>query len=177
MATASEGTTSQRAASRARSSNGKSRGSSARTSDRGRQTAKKSSGSSASSNRPASRSPSRGQSATSRSGAAKRTAGKAAGQTQQSTASSNGAGTREALTNVGIGIAGATVGVVGGVLLGRTALRRGRSFFGVPVPEKIDIDLGGMSKQIGEAGRQFGRLASEVRAVQEKAEQLGRALT
>jgi hypothetical protein len=78
---------------------------------------------------------------------------------------------REALTAV----IGATVGVAGGVLLGRKALARERKVLGVPLPNKID--LSGVGQQIGEAGRQFGRLAGEVRGVREKAEQIGRALS
>jgi hypothetical protein len=77
---------------------------------------------------------------------------------------------REALTAV----IGATVGVAGGVLLGRTALSRDRKVLGVPLPKKIDLT--GVGQQIGEAGRQFGRLAGEVRGVREKAEQIGRVL-
>jgi hypothetical protein len=78
---------------------------------------------------------------------------------------------REALT----ALLGATVGIAGGVLLGRTALSRERKVMGVPVPKKID--LAGVGQQIGEAGRQFGRLAGEVRGVREKAEQIGRVLS
>jgi hypothetical protein len=78
---------------------------------------------------------------------------------------------REALTAV----LGATLGVAGGVLLGRTALARERKVLGVPMPKKID--LAGVGQQIGEAGRQFGRLAGEVRGVREKAEQIGRVLS
>ena len=78
---------------------------------------------------------------------------------------------REALT----ALLGATVGVAGGVLLGRTALSRERKVLGVPMPKKID--LAGVGQQIGEAGRQFGRLAGEVRGVREKAEQIGRVLS
>ncbi len=69
----------------------------------------------------------------------------------------------------------ATIGVAGGVLLGRTAMRRTRKVLGVPLPSKID--LGGVGQQIGEAGRQFGRLAGEVNAMRQKAEQIGRVLT
>jgi hypothetical protein len=78
---------------------------------------------------------------------------------------------REALTAA----IGATVGVAGGVLLSRKALARERKVLGVPMPKKID--LAGVSQQIGEAGRQFGRLAGEVRGVREKAEQIGRVLS
>jgi hypothetical protein len=70
-------------------------------------------------------------------------------------------------------VLGATVGVAGGILLGRSR-NRNRTLFGIEIPKKIDF--GGVSQQIGEAGRQFGRLANEVRTVREKAEQVGRAL-
>lgn len=79
------------------------------------------------------------------------------------------------LTNAGIGALGAALGVAGGVLLGRTAAQRDRKVLGVPVPEKID--LGGIGQQIGDAGKQFGKLASEVRTVREKAEQIAKILT
>jgi hypothetical protein len=46
---------------------------------------------------------------------------------------------------------------------------------GVSVPAKVDMS--GLSDSIGEAGRQFGRLAGEVRAVRQKAEQIGRILS
>ncbi|HLJ02464.1 MAG TPA: hypothetical protein VKT31_03440 [Solirubrobacteraceae bacterium] len=68
------------------------------------------------------------------------------------------------------------LGVAGGVLLGRKALQRDRKVFGVPVPSKVDIDTSGLTHTIAEAGRQFGRLAGEVRTVREKAEQIGKVL-
>jgi hypothetical protein len=71
-------------------------------------------------------------------------------------------------------VLGATVGVAGGILLGRSR-NKTRKLFGIEVPKKIDFS--GVSEQIGEAGKQFGRLASEVRTVREKAEQVGRVLT
>jgi hypothetical protein len=64
--------------------------------------------------------------------------------------------------------------VAGGVVLGRRVLRGRNRFLGVPVPERID--LGGLAEQVGSAGRQFGHLAGEVRAVREKAEQIGKIL-
>jgi hypothetical protein len=79
------------------------------------------------------------------------------------------------LTTAGISALSAAIGVAGGALLGRTAAKRDRRILGVPVPEKID--LGGVGQQIGDAGRQFGKLASEVVAVREKAEQIGRLLS
>ncbi|HET7051925.1 MAG TPA: hypothetical protein VFI54_26880 [Solirubrobacteraceae bacterium] len=71
-----------------------------------------------------------------------------------------------------IGVAG---GIAGGILLGRNALSRNRKVLGVEMPTKVD--LSGVGQQIGEAGKQFGKLAGEVRNVREKAEQLARALT
>jgi hypothetical protein len=71
-------------------------------------------------------------------------------------------------------VLGATVGVAGGILLGRSNRNKGRKVLGVEVPNKIDFS--GVSQQIGEAGRQLGKLAGEVRAVREKAEQVGRVL-
>jgi hypothetical protein len=65
--------------------------------------------------------------------------------------------------------------VAGGVLLGRTALQKNRKFLGIPVPG-VKVDLADVSKQIGEAGRQFGRLAKEVKTAREKAEKIGRAV-
>ncbi len=72
----------------------------------------------------------------------------------------------------------ATIGVAGGILLGRKALPHPRKVLGVPVPKaRIKFDFDEVSKQIGEAGRQFGKLAGEIRAVREKAEQIGRAVS
>lgn len=77
----------------------------------------------------------------------------------------------------------AGIGIAGGILLGRTALQRDRRVLGIPVPSKIDLNLNGLTNQIGEAGRQFGKLAGEVRtvagevrSVKEKAEKVGRIL-
>ncbi|MFZ0383901.1 MAG: hypothetical protein WCD11_28385 [Solirubrobacteraceae bacterium] len=77
-----------------------------------------------------------------------------------------------------VGIAG---GIAGGILLGRTGLQRNRKVLGIPVPAKIDLD--GVTHQIGEAGKQFGKLAGEIRTVagevrslREKAEQIGKVL-
>jgi hypothetical protein len=88
---------------------------------------------------------------------------------------------RDALTNIAIPVATATIGAAGGVLLGRTARQRNRKVLGIQFPTKVDLggmshQIAGMSRQIGEAGRQFGNLAREVRSVREKAEQIGRVL-
>jgi hypothetical protein len=88
-------------------------------------------------------------------------------------------GTREALTNAGVAAAAGALGVAGGVLLGRTRLQRTRKVLGIrmPVAKPVKIDLGDVTKHVGEAGKQIGRLATEVRAVREKAEQVGRVIS
>ena len=85
------------------------------------------------------------------------------------------------VSRIGVPAVTAGIGIAGGILLGRNARQNDRKVFGIPVPSKIDVNLGGLSQQIGEAGRQFGKLAGEVRTmtgevrnVKEKAEQVGR---
>jgi hypothetical protein len=41
----------------------------------------------------------------------------------------------------------------------------------------INVDLADVSQQIGQAGKQLGKLAREVQTVREKAEQVGRAVS
>jgi hypothetical protein len=96
------------------------------------------------------------------------------GNTTRNQSSTNGSHGHGTLTDIGISALSATVGVAGGVLLGRTTLQRTRKVLGVSVPSKVDF--GDIGKQIGEAGRQFGKLATEVQAVRRKAEQIGRVL-
>jgi hypothetical protein len=70
--------------------------------------------------------------------------------------------------------------VAGGVLLGRTALQRRRKILGITVPSRPGIakdDLTRFTRTIGEAGRQFGKLAGEVRAAREKAEKISQAIS
>jgi hypothetical protein len=83
---------------------------------------------------------------------------------------------RTAITNVVLPMASAAAGVAGGVVLGRTTLQRNRKFLGIPLPG-TKVDLSDLSKQIGEAGRQFGKLAGEVRAAREKAEKISQAIS
>lgn len=99
--------------------------------------------------------------------------GQSAQQTQSAQQRNGHAG--RVWTSAGISALTAAIGIAGGVVLGRNTARRDRKVLGVPVPEKID--LGGIGQQIGDAGRQLGKLASEVRTVREKAEQVGRILT
>jgi len=69
------------------------------------------------------------------------------------------------------------IGVAGGVLLGRKALAHDRRVLGVPVPAKPKFDFTGVGDQIGEAGKQLGKLAGEIHSVRQKAEQIGRILS
>jgi hypothetical protein len=73
------------------------------------------------------------------------------------------------------------VGVAGGILLGRTAAaKRPRKVLGVSLPTAHSADLGGLSdlaKSVGDAGKQFGKLAGEVRQARQKAEEIGRVLS
>ena len=152
------------------------RGKATRATSRGRSSSN-GSGSTKSSSSGSTRAKSSSSRAKNSSGRAKASASKkpqSAAQRTQGSSHRNHAG-REVLTNAGISALSAAIGVAGGVLLGRTAAQRDRKVLGVPVPEKID--LGGVGQQIGDAGRQFGKLASEVRSVREKAEQIARLLT
>lgn len=107
---------------------------------------------------------------------ASKTASKASETARQtaSKASSNGH-SPSTVASIGMSAAAGALGVAGGVLLGRTALQRNRKVLGVKLPVKID--LGDVTQQIGAVGRQFGKLATEVRTVREKAEQVGRAIS
>ena len=80
------------------------------------------------------------------------------------------------MATVGASIVTGAIGVAGGVLLGRTRLAQQKKVLGIPVPNHVDIDMSGLSHSIGEAGKQFGRLAGEMRFVREKAEQIGKIL-
>jgi len=84
------------------------------------------------------------------------------------------------VARIGVPAVTGAVGIAGGILLGRTKLQRNRKVLGIPVPSKID--LSDVTHHIGEAGKQFGKLADEVKkasgevkSVREKAEQIGRA--
>jgi hypothetical protein len=87
----------------------------------------------------------------------------------------DGGTVRTVLTTVVLPITTAAAGVAGGIVLARTKLRRKRKVLGVPLPG-THVDLADLTKQLGDAGRQFGHLAGEVRAAREKAEEIGRAI-
>jgi hypothetical protein len=169
---------------------GSERGSANRAKSRGRGSRNGSSGSSgprASSRQSASRQSGRGpsQQTRSRAGRSRGNARAAASSARTSLGSSRAPSSnhrsqsdqsgRGTLASIGIPVVTGAIGVAGGVLLGRTALQRNKKILGVALPTKID--LADVSHQIGEAGRQFGKLAHEVKSVREKAEQVGRAST
>jgi len=87
----------------------------------------------------------------------------------------SGSSVREKITHVAVPAVTGALGVAGGMLLGRTALKRNRKVLGIPIPG-MKVDMVNVSKQISDAGRQFGRLASEVQTAREKAEKISRAI-
>ncbi len=92
----------------------------------------------------------------------------------QSMPSMNGT-VKTVLTTVVLPVTTAAAGVAGGIVLARTKLRRQRKILGVPLPG-AKVDLADFTKQVGEAGRQLGHLAGEVKAARERAEEIGRAI-
>ncbi|HEX3509984.1 MAG TPA: hypothetical protein VHT27_02675 [Solirubrobacteraceae bacterium] len=83
--------------------------------------------------------------------------------------------------SVATGTIGAAAGIAGGVLLGRTAAsKRPRKVLGIKLPTQQKTDFSGLSqfaKSVNEAGKQFGKLAGEVREARQKAEEIGKALS
>lgn len=75
----------------------------------------------------------------------------------------------------------AGIGIAGGVLLGRGRQRKPKLFGRIPLPSvkmpEVKVDAADLGKQIGNAGRQFGRLANEVQMAREKAEKISKALS
>ena len=73
-------------------------------------------------------------------------------------------------------VATVALGAVGGVLLERRGLKRRRKVLGIPLPRSRN-GLDGLTKEIGEAGKQFGKLAREVSTTRKKAEEVGKAIS
>jgi hypothetical protein len=84
--------------------------------------------------------------------------------------------TKTILGTVVLPMTTAAAGIAGGIVLARTKLQNRRKILGIPLPGAKRVDLSDLTKQVGEAGRQFGNLAGEVRAAREKAEQISRAI-
>lgn len=176
MAVASQSGQSRRGSSRGRAQAKRAGGSSSRSASASKNGTSKSGANSRSATTKSRSSSSRSKSSAARStGNSSSTRAKSPQASNASSAqSSNGSsnGQHETLTNLGVSVFSAAVGVVGGVLLTRKTSKQHRKVLGVSVPDKIDFS--GVADQIGTAGRQFGELAGEVRAVREKAEQIGR---
>jgi len=82
--------------------------------------------------------------------------------------------------SVATGTLGAAAGIAGGVLLGRTIAQRPRKVLGVKVPRRqtgLGDAASDVARSISSAGKQLGKLASEVRVAREKAEEIGKVLT
>lgn len=84
--------------------------------------------------------------------------------------------TKTVVGGAAIAMTTAAAGVAGGIVLARTKLQNRRKLLGIPLPGTKKVDFSDLSKQVGEAGRQFGNLAGEVRQAREKAEQISRAI-
>jgi hypothetical protein len=80
-----------------------------------------------------------------------------------------------AVRNVGVPVASAAIGAVAAVALEQRRMDRRRKVFGIPLPRRTGVD--GLARSIGEAGKQFGKLADELRESREKAQQVGKALS
>jgi hypothetical protein len=77
---------------------------------------------------------------------------------------------------VAAGTIGAAAGIAGGVLLGRTIAKRPKKVLGVTIPRPRQTDFSDVVRSVNAAGRQFGKLAGEVKVARQKAEQVGKAL-
>jgi hypothetical protein len=54
--------------------------------------------------------------------------------------------------------------------------RKPRKVLGIPIPGTRD-GLGGLTKEVRKAGKQFGNLANEVQTTRKKAEDVGKAIS
>jgi hypothetical protein len=95
----------------------------------------------------------------------------------QPTDTSSGSAGGSAIARAVVPLATAAAGTVAGVLLGRRSRGRPRKVLGVSIPGTGGGGVDALAKSIGEAGKQLGKLADEVRTGREKAEQIGKALS
>src|SRR3954454_6712036 len=73
-------------------------------------------------------------------------------------------------------VVGAAAGVVGGVILGRKG-KAPKKVLGVKVPGTGGAGFDGLADNVGNAAKQLGKLASEVREARQRAEKVGKALS
>jgi hypothetical protein len=104
-------------------------------------------------------------------------AARATRQAQPIETSAGSPGGGSAMARAVVPLATAAAGTVAGVLLGRRTRGRPRKVLGVSIPGTGGGGVDALAKSIGEAGKQLGKLADEVRTGREKAEQIGKALS
>jgi hypothetical protein len=73
-------------------------------------------------------------------------------------------------------VAGAAAGVIGGVILGRKG-KAPKKVLGVKIPGTGGSGFDGLADNVGNAAKQLGKLASEVREARQRAEKVGKALS
>jgi len=86
-----------------------------------------------------------------------------------------GGGVAGTIKNLAVPAVTAAAGIVGGVVLERRH-KRPRKVLGVPIPG-TGSGMNGLTKEVRKAGKQFGKLASEVQTTRKKAEDIGNALS
>jgi hypothetical protein len=89
--------------------------------------------------------------------------------------SANGATTMDRVKGAVVPVTSVALGAVAGVVLGQLQAKRRKTVLGIPIPG-TGRGSDGLAKSIGEASKQFARLADEVNTSRRKAEQVGKAL-
>jgi hypothetical protein len=82
---------------------------------------------------------------------------------------------KSAILPVATAAAGAAAGVIGGAAF-RRKVQSPRKVLGVPVPG-LGSGVEKLGEQVGEAAKQFSRLANEVRVARERAEKIAKAFS
>jgi hypothetical protein len=77
---------------------------------------------------------------------------------------------------VATGTVGVAAGIAGGILLGRSINGRSRKVLGVKLPSK-QSGFSDVARAMSDTGKQLGKLAGEVRAARQKAEEIGKVLS
>jgi hypothetical protein len=82
-----------------------------------------------------------------------------------------------AVKNIAVPAAAAVAGTAAGIVLGQRRLKARKKVLGVPIPGTSASGVDGLARQIGETGKQFSKLAGELRKTREKAEEVGKAIS